>query len=48
MVSTSLSSFISENPNLDVPWTWKDDVVSRLASSLREQLFPVFVARKQS
>ena len=48
MVNTSLSSFISENPELDVPWTWKGDVVSRLASNLREQLFPVFVAANKA
>ncbi len=44
MVSSNLTSFISENPNLDVPWTWKEDTVNQLASNLREQLFPVYIA----
>jgi len=48
MVTTNLSSFISENPDLDVPWTWKEEIVSRLASNLREQLFPVYIAANKA
>ena len=48
MVTTNLASFISENPDLDVPWTWKEEIVSRLASNLREQLFPVYIAANKA
>ena len=48
MISSKLSSFIASNPDLDVPWTWKEETVSNLACELREKLFPLYVAANKA
>ena len=48
MISSKLSSFISANPDLGVPWSWKEGTVKELACDLRERLFPVYVAANKA
>ena len=40
----SFDAFAQQHQDMTSPWDWSDDVLMILASSIREHLFPIFVA----
>ena len=44
MCQRSFDMFAQKHSDMTSPWDWSDDVLILLASSLRENLFPIFVA----
>jgi len=40
----SFDAFAQQHQDMTSPWDWSDDVLMMLASSIRQHLFPIFVA----
>jgi len=44
MCQRSFDAFSKEHTDMNSPWDWSDSVLTILASSVRQNLFPIFVA----
>lgn len=47
-VSVAISSVSEKNPDAGMPWTWTEKEITTLASAIRIQLFPIFVAANKA
>ena len=47
-VSVGISSVNEANPGAGMPWTWTENEITILASAIRTQLFPIFVAANKA
>ena len=47
-VSVGISSVNEKNPDAGMPWTWTQNEITTLASAIRTQLFPIFVAANKA
>ena len=47
-VSVGISSVSEKNPDAGMPWTWTEKEITTLASAIRIQLFPIFVAANKA
>ena len=43
-----ISSVNEANPDAGMPWTWTENEITILASAIRTQLFPIFVAANKA
>ena len=47
-VSVGITSVNEANPDAGMPWTWTENEITILSSTIRAQLFPIFVAANKA
>ncbi len=47
-VSVGITAVNTDNPDAGMPWTWNEKEIISLASAIRTQLFPIFIAANKA